>query len=47
MGVLSGDNVMNRKPRHLRLTKPLCVLDLETAGIKPLSDRNSLLCFLL
>src|SRR5262245_9492458 len=35
MGVLSGDNVMNRKLHHLPLTKPLCVLDLETAGIEP------------
>ena len=30
---------MNRKLRHLQLTKPLCVLDRETVGIEPLSDR--------
>ena len=39
-GFLSGDNGMNRKLRHLRLTKQVCVLDRETAGIEPLSDRT-------
>src|SRR5207249_2645556 len=36
---LSGDNAMNLKLRHLRLEKPLGVLDLETTGLDPQADR--------